>query len=302
MDAGIETVSGILEEECRDLNKRFFTFHEKKRPYLILKWAESKDGFIDQDFKPTKISNELASQFVHQIRSEEHAILVGTQTALNDNPSLTTRLVEGRNPVRILIDFDLKVPRNFKIYNDEAPTLVFNQEKEKEEGNIKFIKISKENFMEELMQKLYENQIQSVLVEGGSRTLQTFIDQNLWDETIIIKNEETKIEKLNVLCDDYSRFLTKYKLRTSNIETGTEPVLLTAAKIILLISVFPVFLVGFLLNALPFLTPVFIRKKLKIKFEGFFSSVQYGVAILVTFPLFYLIQTLLFAFISGSVS
>ena len=102
------------------------------------------------------------------------------------------------------------------------------------------------------------------------------------------------------MCEDYSRFLTKYKLRTSNIETGTEPVLLTAAKIILLISVFPVFLIGFLLNALPFLTPVFIRKKLKIKFEGFFSSVQYGVAILVTFPLFYLIQTLLFAFISGS--
>ena len=120
--------------------------------------------------------------------------MVGTQTALNDNPSLTTRLVEGRNPVRILIDFDLKVPRNFKIYNDEAPTLVFNQEKKAEEGNIKFIKISKENFIEELMQKLYENQIQSVLVEGGSRTLQTFIDQNLWDETIIIKNENLTLE------------------------------------------------------------------------------------------------------------
>ena len=194
MDAGIETISGILEKECRDLNKRFFTFHEKKRPYLILKWAESKDGFIDQDFKPTKISNELASQFVHQIRSEEHAILVGTQTALNDNPSLTTRLVEGRNPVRILIDFDLKVPRNFKIYNDEAPTLVFNQEKETEEENVKFIKISKENFTEELMQKLYENQIQSVLLEGGSRTIQTFIDQNLWDEVIIIKNENLLLE------------------------------------------------------------------------------------------------------------
>jgi diaminohydroxyphosphoribosylaminopyrimidine deaminase/5-amino-6-(5-phosphoribosylamino)uracil reductase len=102
--------------------------------------------------------------------------------------------VEGRNPVRILIDFDLKVPRNFKIYNDEAPTLVFNQEKKAEEGNVKFIKISKENFMEELMQKLYENQIQSVLVEGGSRTLQTFIDQNLWDETIIIKNENLLLE------------------------------------------------------------------------------------------------------------
>ncbi|WP_374360849.1 bifunctional diaminohydroxyphosphoribosylaminopyrimidine deaminase/5-amino-6-(5-phosphoribosylamino)uracil reductase RibD [Cloacibacterium sp.] len=193
-DAGIETISGILEEECRELNKRFFTFHEKKRPYIILKWAESNDGFIDKDFKPTKISNELASQFVHQIRSEEHAILVGTQTAMNDNPSLTTRLIEGRNPVRILIDFDLKVPRDFKIYNNEAPTLVFNQEKEGDEGNVKFIKISKENFLEDLLQKLYENQIQSILVEGGSRTLQTFIDANLWDETIIIKNKNLTLE------------------------------------------------------------------------------------------------------------
>lgn len=193
-DAGIETISGILENECRVLNKRFFTFHEKKRPYIILKWAESGDGFIDKDFKPTKISNELASQLVHQIRSEEHAILVGTQTALNDNPSLTTRLIEGRNPVRILIDFELKVPRDFKIYNEEAPTLVFNQEKDLDEENLKFIKISKENFLEDLMQKLYENQIQSVLVEGGSRTLQTFINANLWDETIIIKNENLTLE------------------------------------------------------------------------------------------------------------
>ena len=193
-DAGIETISGILEEECRELNKRFFTFHEKKRPYILLKWAESNDGFIDKDFKPTKISNELASQFVHQIRSEEHAILVGSQTAMNDNPSLTTRLIEGRNPVRILIDFDLKVPRDFKIYNNEAPTLVFNQEKEGDEGNVKFIKISKENFLEDLLQKLYENQIQSILVEGGSRTLQTFIDANLWDETIIIKNKNLTLE------------------------------------------------------------------------------------------------------------
>ena len=194
MDAGIETISGILEDNCRELNKRFFTFHEKKRPYLILKWAESQDGYIDKDFKPTKISNELSSQFVHQIRSEEHAILAGTQTALNDNPSLTTRLIEGRNPVRILIDFELKIPRDFKIYNNEAPTLVFNQEKDAEEENIKFIKISKEKFLEDLLQKLYENQIQSVLVEGGSRTLQTFIDANLWDETIIIKNKNLTLE------------------------------------------------------------------------------------------------------------
>lgn len=192
--AGIEIVSGILEKESRDLNKRFFTFHEKKRPFIILKWAESADGFLDKDFKPTQIGNALTKQFVHQLRSEEHAILVGTNTTLTDNPSLTTREISGRNPVRILIDFDLKVPGNFKIYNDEAETLVFNAVKNSEEKNLKFIKIEKENFLENLMQKLYENQIQSVIIEGGSYTLQKFINANLWDEAIIIKNGNLILE------------------------------------------------------------------------------------------------------------
>lgn len=188
-EAGIEVISGILDEECRDLNKRFFTFHEKKRPYIILKWVQSADGFLDKDFKPTAISNAVANQFVHQMRADEHAILVGTQTALNDNPSLTVRNVSGENPVRILIDFDLKVPSDFKIYNEEAKTLVFNSMKNKESGNIKFIKTEKENFLENLMQKLYEEQIQSVIVEGGSYTLQHFLNADLWDETVIITSE-----------------------------------------------------------------------------------------------------------------
>ena len=192
-NAGIEVVSGVLETECQELNKRFFTFHQKKRPFIILKWAESGDGFLDKDFKPTQIGNILTKQFVHQLRSEEHAILVGTNTALTDNPGLTTREIAGRNPVRILIDFDLKVPGNFNIYNNDAPTLVFNGVKDSEESNIKFIKIEKENFLKNLMQKLYENQIQSVIVEGGSFTLQQFIDAEIWDEAIIIKNENLKL-------------------------------------------------------------------------------------------------------------
>ena len=193
-EAGIETASGILEEECRNLNKRFFTFHEKKRPYIILKWAQSADGFMDKDFQPTKISNELASQFVHQMRSEEHAILVGTNTALTDNPSLTTRLLEGRNPVRILIDLDLKVPVTFNIFNEEAPTLIINTQKESEEGHLTYIKISKEDFLQDLLDKLYQHQIQSVLIEGGRFTLQQFIDAELWDEAIVIKNESLLLE------------------------------------------------------------------------------------------------------------
>ena len=203
-DAGIEVVSGVLEKDCRELNRRFFTFHQKHRPFIILKWAQSGDGFLDKDFKPTQIGNRLTKQFVHQLRSQEHAILVGTQTALTDNPSLTTREITGRNPVRILIDFDLKVPIDFNLYNDEAETIILNSNKETIDGNKKFIKIEKENFLENLMEKLFKQQIQSVVIEGGSFTLQQFIDQNLWDEAIIIKNENlqllngTKAPKFNV--------------------------------------------------------------------------------------------------------
>ena len=193
-DAGIEVISGVLEEECIDLNKRFFTFHQKKRPFIILKWAQSDDGFLDKDFKPTQIGNALTKQFVHTLRSQEHAILVGTNTALTDNPSLTTREIVGKNPVRILIDFELKVPENFNIYNDEAETLVFNSIKNSEEGNVKFITKEKENLLKNLMEKLYENQIQSVIIEGGSFTLQQFIEAQLWDEAIIIKNENLFLE------------------------------------------------------------------------------------------------------------
>lgn len=193
-DAGIEAISGVLEKECIELNKRFFTYHEKKRPYIILKWAESGNGFLDKDFKPTSISNSLVNQFVHQLRADEHAILVGTQTALNDNPSLTVRNIEGVNPVRILIDFDLKVPKDFSIYNKEAKTIVINSIKEEIQDNIHFIKIDKENFLTDLMNALYKEQIQSVIIEGGRFTLQQFIDKNLWDEAIIIKNENLKLK------------------------------------------------------------------------------------------------------------
>ena len=192
-NAGIEVVTGVLEKECQNLNKRFFTFHQKKRPFIILKWAQSEDGFLDKDFQPTQIGNLLTKQFVHQLRSEEHAILVGTKTAITDNPGLTTREVAGRNPIRILLDLNLKVPQHFKIYNEEAPTLVFNAERNAEEKNIKFIKIKTENLLVDLLDKLYESQIQSVIVEGGSFTLQQFINANLWDEAIVIKNENLKL-------------------------------------------------------------------------------------------------------------
>jgi len=194
IDAGIEVVSSVLENQCRELNKRFFTYHEKKRPFIILKWAQSADGFMDQDFKPTQISNSLSKQLVHQMRSEEHAILVGKNTALHDNPSLTVREIEGRNPIRILIDFNLDVPENFNIYNNDVETIIFNSIKNSEDNNLKFIKIEKENSLDKILDKLYELQIQSVIIEGGRFTLQQFIDQNLWDEAVIFKNPNLNLE------------------------------------------------------------------------------------------------------------
>lgn len=194
-EAGIEVTDGILEKECRELNKRFFTFHQKKRPYILLKWAQSEDGFMDANFKPVPIGNPLTQQFVHVLRNQEHAILVGTQTALNDNPSLTTRAVAGRNPTRILIDFDLKVPSSYQIFNKDAKTIIFNGMKNQIENHLHFIKIEKENSMQQLLTKLYEHQIQSVLVEGGRSTLQQFIDAGIWDEAIIIKNPNLRLEK-----------------------------------------------------------------------------------------------------------
>ena len=193
-DAGIEVISGILEQKCKIANKRFFTFQEKKRPFIVLKWAESGDGFLDQNRQPTQIGNSLTKQFVHQLRSQEEAILVGTKTALTDDPSLTTREVEGRNPVRILLDLDLKVPENFKIFNGEAKTIVFNTKKNSVLNDLIFVKINRENVAEEMLKHLYELQFQSVLIEGGAFTLQQFIDKNLWDEAIIIKNENLLLE------------------------------------------------------------------------------------------------------------
>ncbi|WP_027376474.1 bifunctional diaminohydroxyphosphoribosylaminopyrimidine deaminase/5-amino-6-(5-phosphoribosylamino)uracil reductase RibD [Kaistella palustris] len=191
--AGIEVITGVLEKECRELNKRFFTFHQKKRPYLLLKWAQSADGFLDQNFRPTQIGNSLTKQFVHGIRSEEQSILVGTKTALTDNPTLTVRELAGKNPIRILLDLQLKVPPTFHIYNDEAPSIIFNEIKDEIRGNIKFIKTGRENFLQNLMLKLYEENIQSVLIEGGNYTLTQFLQADLWDELMIIKNEELNL-------------------------------------------------------------------------------------------------------------
>lgn len=195
-DAGIEVLVGVLEPECRELNKRFFIFHEKKRPFIILKWAQSLDGFIGSGTEERIfISNQYTNTLVHKWRSEEAAILVGTNTALQDDPVLTTRLWTGNNPKRILLDRNLMVPETHQIFNDEAYTIIFNGEKNEECNNLLYIKAMGTDSLDSILHSLWEMKIQSVLVEGGAKTLQSFIDKELWDEAHIIANEKLQIGK-----------------------------------------------------------------------------------------------------------
>ncbi len=188
--AGINVTVGILEKECIEINKRFFTFHEKQRPYIILKWAQSSDGKIaasgvDRIF----ISNEFTNCLVHKWRSEEAAILVGTNTALLDNPALTARLWPGNDPVRLVIDKELKLPDHLKLFNGKTKTIVFNYNKQAETENLVYHQLKKEeNILSQICAALYNMQIQSVIVEGGSKLLQSFIDEDLWDEARMITN------------------------------------------------------------------------------------------------------------------
>lgn len=189
-NAGIEVVEGVLEEECKRLNKRFFTFHEKKRPFVILKWAQTSDGYLDKLRQKGEVGMNLISAqetkaLVHKWRSEEQSILVGRNTIINDNPSLTVREYKGKNPIRIVIDSQLQISSDVNIYSEEAPTIVFNRLKNEVKENIEWVKIS-ETSTSNILAELYKRNIISVFVEGGSRTLQYFIIDNVWDEARVI--------------------------------------------------------------------------------------------------------------------
>ncbi len=179
--AGINVTVSILEQECRDSNIRFFTFHEKKRPYIILKWAESQNGFIAPTFKdekkPVWITNEYSRQLVHKWRSEEQSILVGTQTVIDDNPKLDVRDWTGKNPIRVILDQNNRIPKDSFIFDNQSETIIiFKDEIDFTEGIAKQIS----NF-------LFQKNIQSVIIEGGAKTLQTFIDEKIWDEARVFK-------------------------------------------------------------------------------------------------------------------
>src|SRR5688572_21611951 len=207
--AGIKTEEGILEKECKDLNKRFFTFHLGHRPYIILKWAQTADGKIASLIMPSNgkdfennggekkssqrliISNEYSNRLVHKWRSEEASILVGTDTALLDDPELNTRLWEGPSPIRLIVDMNLRLPSSLKIFNRQTRTIVFNTIKHEEENNLLYWQVTNDvSLVHQILNALYHLKIQSVLVEGGARLLQSFIDESIWDEARIISNQQ----------------------------------------------------------------------------------------------------------------
>jgi diaminohydroxyphosphoribosylaminopyrimidine deaminase/5-amino-6-(5-phosphoribosylamino)uracil reductase len=191
-EAGIEVVSGILDKQGRDLNKRFFTFMESRRPYIILKWAETADGFISRkNYDSRWVTNEYSRQLVHRWRTEEDAFLVGSRTAQYDNPRLNVRDWSGRNPTRILIDRFLRVSEKQHLFDGTQRTLVYNVLKHEELHNLSLIRIDEENFLTNLVNDLYQQKIQSVVVEGGGQTLQAFIDAGLWDEARIFVSPQT---------------------------------------------------------------------------------------------------------------
>lgn len=193
IEAGIKVTVGVLEKECHELNKRFFTFHQKKRPYIILKWAESQDGFISpkvkSEQKPVWITNSYSRQLVHKWRSEEQAILVGTQTVIDDNPKLDVRDWTGNNPVRIVLDQKNRIAENSQVFDNQIQTIVFSKTTTNinKENLIFDIVDFEKNIASQVADSIYKHQIQSVIIEGGRQTLQTFIDANLWDEARVFK-------------------------------------------------------------------------------------------------------------------
>lgn len=182
-EAGVEVISGVLEEKVRTQNIRFFTFMEKKRPYIILKWAQTLDGFVARENYDSKwISNPYSRQLVHKWRSEEDAIMVGTLTAQYDNPKLNVRDWTGKNPIRVVIDRHLNLNPGLFLFDGSQPTLCYNQVKDELEPHSVKIRLREGFDLEDILQDLYERKIQSLIVEGGAQVLKKFLEKELWDE------------------------------------------------------------------------------------------------------------------------
>ena len=190
-NAGIEVTCGILQQEAGELNKRFITAQTEKRPYVTLKWAQTADGYTDIDRSQKQetgihwISQPETQVVTHQLRATEQAILVGWRTIQNDNPSLTTRAFKGPNPVRVVIDPNLKAPKDAVVFSDGLKTLVFNLLEEKKIREVEYLKLA-EISPASVLEALYQMNIHSVLIEGGAGTLNSFIESGIWDEALVI--------------------------------------------------------------------------------------------------------------------
>lgn len=187
-EAGVDVRVGLLEQECRYVNRRFFTYHEKQRPYVLLKWAESADGYIDalRDAKdrPVWFTNEECRRLVHKQRTEECAVMIGADTALLDNPSLTARSWQGNQPMRIVIDLHGRTyGAPLKLFTDGGDAIVLSGQRNGKEGNVQYVRVESDGMsVKPLLKALYDMEVQSVIVEGGRVTLQRFIDEGVWDE------------------------------------------------------------------------------------------------------------------------
>ena len=197
-EAGIDVTVGVLEEECKNLIRRFVTFNTQKRPYITLKWAESADGYIDinrENGSPVVLSTPVTSMYVHKQRAEHKAILVGRRTALLDNPSLTTRNWYSKNPLRLVIDRNLTLPAELKLFDHSTPTMVFTEKQKNSEDNLEYVALDfSKDILPQICTVLYDRKIQSLLVEGGTTLLQSFIDSELWDEIFVEHSEKVLYE------------------------------------------------------------------------------------------------------------
>lgn len=232
--AGINVSLGVLEEEGADLNRRFFTFFKKKRPYIILKWAQTRDGFVARsNFDSKWISNELSRQMVHKWRAEEDAILVGTRTAIHDNPRLNVRAWTGRNPARIVIDRNLSLDSRLHLFDGSQRTLCYNSIKDEQSDNLEFVRLS-QCTVSEIIEDLFKRNIQSIIVEGGANTLNDFITCDLWDEARVfvssnsfnegIKGPLLDLSKAESEAVESDQLLTLLNQGVQNFSTKEPPV------------------------------------------------------------------------------
>jgi diaminohydroxyphosphoribosylaminopyrimidine deaminase/5-amino-6-(5-phosphoribosylamino)uracil reductase len=195
-NAGVDATVDVLQEECLAINKRFFTFHQKQRPYVILKWAQSADGFMDvertlKQHGSVMISHPDTQVLVHRWRAEESSILIGKNTLLNDDPSLTVRRVDGKNPIRIVLTSQPIDMHRLKLGNDEAPTLVLTNESDSISGNVRFAAVGNVHDLDGVLRRLHAENILSVLVEGGAHVLRSFLECGLWDEARVIVSDNS---------------------------------------------------------------------------------------------------------------